>query len=369
MQTMHRVFFDDSARLSFLSDESVHLVVTSPPYPMIEMWDGAFSDRNPFIRDALSEQDGDAAFELMHEGLDRVWRELFRVLCRGGIACINIGDATRTMGDRFKLYPNHARILHACHNIGFEVLPCIIWRKTTNAPTKFMGSGMLPAGAYVTLEHEYILILRKGGKRSFITEEDKHRRRESAIFWEERNRWFSDIWDVKGVSQNIENASSRARSAAFPFELAYRLIQMYSVREDTVLDPFLGTGVTAVAAIASGRNSVGVEIDDKMEPLIRQNISSAKAIGNARIVQRIQEHADFISLYTGDKGHTKHQNSVYGFPVVTSQEREIRFYLVDFIAYSEESTKHAASYYPLENQLRLSTSMQSVISNAIPRSE
>ncbi len=347
---MHRIFFNDSACLSFLSDESVHLVVTSPPYPMIEMWDDAFSARSPVIRKALSDLDGATAFELMHEELDRVWSELHRVLCRGGIACINIGDATRTIRDRFRLYPNHARILHACQNIGFEVLPCIIWRKTTNAPTKFMGSGMLPAGAYVTLEHEYILILRKGGKRSFPTEEDKIRRRESAIFWEERNRWFSDIWDVKGVSQNIENASSRTRSAAFPFELAYRLVQMHSVQGDTVLDPFLGTGVTAVAAIASGRNSVGVEIDDNMEPLIRQNISSVKKIGNARIIQRIQEHVDFISRYACDKREVKYKNSVYGFPVVTSQERDIRFPIVHNIAYSSESEEYMTSYSPLENQ-------------------
>jgi DNA modification methylase len=369
MQTMHRIFFDDSARLSFLSDESVHLVVTSPPYPMIEMWDDMFSKMNPSIQDALLKRDGDNAFELMHLELDRVWRELHRVLCRGGIACINIGDATRTMGDRFRLYPNYARILHACHHIGFEVLPCIIWRKTANAPTKFMGSGMLPAGAYVTLEHEYIQILRKGGKRSFVSESDKRRRMESAIFWEERNRWFSDIWDFNGVSQNIENASSRTRSAAFPFELAYRLIQMNSVREDTVLDPFLGTGVTTVAAIASGRNSVGVEIDGALEPLIRKNISSAKTLANASIVQRIQEHADFIARYTLEKGEAKHKNSVYGFPVVTSQEREMKFHLVDSIEYSGEGAEYRARYTPLENPLRLSFPIQPVISDMIPLSE
>ena len=103
---------------------------------------------------------------------------------------------------------------------------------------------MYPGGAYVTLEHEYILILRKNGKRKFTTQPEKQNRRESAYFWEERNIWFSDIWDLKGIRQDIQQKDIRTRSAAFPFELAYRLINMYSVFGDTILDPFLGTGTT-----------------------------------------------------------------------------------------------------------------------------
>ena len=84
---------------------------------------------------------------------------------------------------------------------------------------------MLPAGAYVTLEHEYVLIFRKGAKREFKTEAEKKKRRESALFWEERNIWYSDVWtDIKGTEQALPNAVSRQRSAAFPFNLAYRLI-------------------------------------------------------------------------------------------------------------------------------------------------
>ena len=142
--------------------------------------------------------------------LTRVWREVHRVLADGGIACINIGDATRTLGDRFALYPNHARILVRLVELGFVPLPVILWRKQTNAPNKFMGSGMLPPGAYVTLEHEYILIVRKGGKRGFLSEEGKGLRRESAFFWEERNRWFSDVWsDLKGTVQGLSDRKVR----------------------------------------------------------------------------------------------------------------------------------------------------------------
>ena len=129
-------------------------------------------------------------------------------------------------------------------------------------PNKFMGSGMLPAGAYATLEHEYILILRKGNKREFKSKEDKLRRQQSAFFWEERNVWFSDIWeDLKGTKQNNIDKHIRERSGAYPFELPYRIINMFSLRGDTVLDPFLGTGTTTLACMATARNSIGYEVN------------------------------------------------------------------------------------------------------------
>ena len=105
----------------------------------------------------MDDGDGNSAFELMHRLFHNMWGEVFRVLKYGGIACINIGDATRTIHKHFRLYLNHARILSKCIELGFSNLPNIIWRKQTNAPNKFMGSGMLPPGAYVTLEHEYVL--------------------------------------------------------------------------------------------------------------------------------------------------------------------------------------------------------------------
>ena len=225
---------------------------------MIEMWDDLFCARDPAVRAALDCGDGLRAFNLMHCDLDRAWLEIGRVLIDGGWVCVNVGDATRTIDGRFRLYPNHARVISACTSLGFDILPAVVWRKQTNAPNKFMGSGMLPAGAYVTLEHEYILLMRKGAKREFSAADKKRLRRQSAYFWEERNRWFSDIWDFKGTRQDLSTSGSRERSAAFPFELPYRLINMYSLRGDTVLDPFAGTGVTTLAAMASGRDSVGV---------------------------------------------------------------------------------------------------------------
>ena len=324
MKTIHKIFFQDARDLKEIASESVDLVVTSPPYPMIDMWDNMFGDQNPEIQRALEHGDGKQAYELMHEILNPVWDELFRVLKNGRFACINIGDATRKVKNDFCLYPNHARILNYLLAIGFSALPDILWRKQTNAPNKFMGSGMLPAGAYVTLEHEYILIVRKGPKREFRTEDEKRNRRESALFWEERNSWYSDIWtDIKGTRQKLFNAMSRWRSAAFPFDLAYRLINMYSVKGDVVLDPFLGTGTTVAAAMTSGRNSIGVEIDKSFQQAICPITRYIIDFSNDYLHHRLISHLEFVKNRVQSSGPLKYTNRHYDCPVVTSQEQFI----------------------------------------------
>lgn len=324
MKTIHQIFYRDARNLKNIPSESVDLVVTSPPYPMIGMWDDVFGSQNAEIEKALETGDGKLAHELMHKILDPVWDEMFRVLKDGRFACINIGDATRKVNGDFCLYPNHARILSYLLNIGFSALPDILWRKQTNAPNKFMGSGMLPAGAYVTLEHEYILILRKGPKREFKTECEKQNRRESALFWEERNIWYSDVWmDIKGTGQRLSDELSRLRSAAFPYDLAYRLVNMYSVKGDVILDPFFGTGTTIAAAMTSGRNSVGVEIDKSFQsticPLARQIVD----FSNDYLLDRLRRHFEFVEERIQTSGPLKYTNRYYRCPVVTSQEQSI----------------------------------------------
>ena len=324
MKTIHKILFQDARDLKEIPSDSVDLVVTSPPYPMIDMWDDMFGNQNPEIQNALEYSDGRRAYELMHEILDSVWDELFRILKVGRFACINIGDATRKIKDDFCLYPNHARILNYLLTIGFSALPDILWRKQTNAPNKFMGSGMLPAGAYVTLEHEYILIVRKGSKREFKTEDERKNRRESALFWEERNIWYSDVWtDIKGTEQKLSSAVSRLRSAAFPFDLAYRLINMYSVKGDVVLDPFLGTGTTLAAAMTSKRNSVGVEIDNSFQQALCSIEHHIINFSNDYLHNRLIRHCEFIEDRVQNSGPLKYTNKHYGCPVVTSQEQSI----------------------------------------------
>lgn len=324
MKTKHQIIFRNSNRMSIVESDSVDLVVTSPPYPMIEMWDEIFVHQNSKIGDALMSGQGSKACELMHKELDAVWDEVFRILASGGIACINIGDATREIAGNFGLYTNHTRISTYMQSLGFSSLPGILWRKQTNAPKKFMGSGTLAPGAYVTLEHEFILIFRKGPKREFIDSHQKSLRRESAFFWEERNNWFSDIWfDLKGTAQNLNNDKMRLRSAAFPFELPYRLINMFSIKGDLVVDPFLGMGTTMFAAIAAGRNSIGYEIDGNFEELILSKIEMALASSNHRIRERLNKHLEFVRERVKTKGLFKYLNTYYRFPVMTKQEMDL----------------------------------------------
>lgn len=333
-KTSHKILYSNANNLSGLEDGSVSLVVTSPPYPMIEMWDESFSMQDEAIANALQEDKAEEAFELMHQALDAVWKECYRVLHDGGVACINIGDATRTIAKQFRLFPNHARIVSAFLDLGFSNLPNIIWRKQTNAPNKFMGSGMLPPGAYVTLEHEFILVFRKGNKRHFPAR-DKDNRRESAYFWEERNQWFSDLWDLKGTAQVLSENGARDRSGAYPFELPYRLINMFSVKGDTVLDPFVGTGTTTLAAMASGRNSVGCELEMEFAPIIETTLlakSNYKLVNN-RIRKRLLDHQTFINKRLEEKGleSVKHFNEWFEFPVMTRQEKELKLQFVESI--------------------------------------
>ena len=349
MQTTYKYYICNAVKMAALADRSVNLVVTSPPYPMIDMWDEIFCRQNVKIEKALKKSNGNLAFELMHQVLDRVWEEVFRVLSPGGFACINIGDATRTLGDNFALYPNHARILNATQALGFTALPCILWRKQTNAPNKFMGSGMLPAGAYVTLEHEYILILRKGGKREFTSPAAKENRRQSALFWEERNQWFSDIWmDLKGARQVMGKQKNRKRSGAFPFELAYRLINMYSVKQDLVLDPFLGTGTTMLAAMAAGRNGAGYEIDTSLLENFYDKCNDSLGHFSSAIQHRMDLHNEFVHQRLEAGKPIKHENTHYGFPVVTRQEKELVFSIP--VSVEQQGDEHMVVHYDTPSQ-------------------
>ncbi len=282
IKTTHRIIFGDSKKMEEIDDESVHLVVTSPPYPMIKIWDNLFRSVDERIdslwRDLESEKDDkkikkitDEIYDLMHEYLYPVWQEIYRVLVPSGIACINIGDATRTLKGVFRLFPNHVRITEYFEKIGFVTLPYVLWKKPTNKPNAFLGSGFLPPNAYVTLDVEFILIFRKGKPREFQPKDPL--RYASAYTKKERDRWFSQIWeDIKGEKQTVPQIERR--TAAFPEEIPRRLIRMFSIIGDTVLDPFLGTGTTIKAAIDLKRNSVGYEIDRTLEPVIKRKIGT-----------------------------------------------------------------------------------------------
>ncbi|WP_394327953.1 DNA-methyltransferase [Halogranum amylolyticum] len=327
MHTNHVLRAADATDMSHVADESVDLVITSPPYPMIEMWDELFTARDPAIADALADGDGDAAFERMHAQLDDVWDEVARVLAPGGIVCVNVGDAVRSFDDGFRQFPNHARVIEAFDDRGLRSLPDILWRKPTNRLTKFMGSGMLPPSAYVTLEHEYVLVFRKGEARDFPPSDPE--RYASAFFWEERNEWFSDLWSFTGTDQTMEATATddRERSAAFPLELPLRLVRMYSTYGDTVLDPFAGTGTTTLAAMHAGRDSVGYELDADLVEGFDERTTDLPTRSRRRTRQRLERHRSFVADRDPD-----YEAVHYDVPVVTQQERQIRLYAVTDVA-------------------------------------
>ena len=321
----HTIIPAEAGELVNTPAESASLVVTSPPYPMIEMWDESFTAQNGNVGLLLESGDGDGAFEEMHLLLDEVWRTAGDLLVPGGFFCVNVGDALRTLNGVFRLYSNAARITRTFRSMGFHPLPGVVWRKSTNAPNKFMGSGMLPGGAYITLEHEHILVFRKGPKRVFDKKEGEVRRR-SAYFWEERNQWFSDLWEFSGSRQLMKKSSTRERSAAFPLELAYRLICMYSLQGELVVDPFLGTGTTSFAAAAAGRSFRGTEIDTALAETVPRELEQRFCPGGEGLdinTRRLDAHKSFIEEYRNRKGEPRYLSRCYGFPVITAQEQEL----------------------------------------------
>ncbi len=256
--TRHHLIVGNSRKMSEVADNSVQLVVTSPPYPMIELWDDLF------------QQQGCQSFSEMHNLLAEVWKECHRVLVDGGIACINIGDALRKDNGGLRLFPNHSRITEHCENIGFTSLPFILWKKPTTRPNAFLGSGFLPPNAYVTQDCEFILIFRKGPPRSFPPKD--FTRYASQYTKAERDAWFTQIWNVPGARQ--ETSALERRNAAFPEEISRRLIRMFSIIGETVVDPFLGTGTTMKVAKELYRSSVGYEIDSRLVPTITERLES-----------------------------------------------------------------------------------------------
>jgi len=317
MKTTHSFIIGDSRQvLQDVERHSVDLVVTSPPYPMIEMWDECFEAMEPKIAEAGYNE----AFHLMHNQLERVWASLFNILKPGGIVCINMGNAyvsTKNWDIDFRVAQNKEETVSRMSKLNFRYLPSVKWRKQTNSPNSFLGSGMMPPNAYVKGETEDILIFKKPGSSSLSAQN----RRRSAYFFEERNKWFSDLWtDVKGVSQEIE-ADIRDRSGAFPIEIPWRLINMYSTYGDTVLDPFAGVGTTSVASLASGRNSISIDLSEEFaefweERLIEESVERSFQI----ISNRYSSHMDWVS----DQPNVNVENNHHGFPVKTEQEKNIQ---------------------------------------------
>ena len=247
-----RILEGDARALAGIDARSVHLIVTSPPYPMVAQWDDQFARL------------GAEGFEAQHRLLAGAWRACQRVLVPGGLLAVNIGDALRTVDGEFRLWPNHAEVIRNCRELGFTSLPYVLWKKPTNRPNAFLGSGFVPPNAYVTLDCEFVLLFRNGRLRRLSPGDPV--RSASRLSKTERDRWFSQIWEIRGVRQG---AADR-RTGAFPPEIPERLIRMFSLVGETVLDPFAGTGTTLWAAHRLGRDAIGVELEPERAERLRR---------------------------------------------------------------------------------------------------
>ncbi len=259
--TVHRVILGDARRMSLVEDQSVHLIVTSPPYWTLQTYPP---------RDGQLGQVADYATFL--QSLDEVWRECYRVLVPGGRMCVVVGDVnlSRRRAGRHQVIPVHADIAVRCRAIGFDYLAPIFWYKIANMRTEmdrpgswFLGKPFEPNGI-IKNDVEYILLFRKGGEYRHPTEEQRAR---SRLPKELYLKWFRQIWD------DISGQPRDSHPAPFPEEVPYRLIRMFSFVGDVVLDPFLGTGTTTVAAIRAGRSSVGYEIEPTYVDLVKRRLA------------------------------------------------------------------------------------------------
>jgi len=256
MKTIHKIINGDSRQMSELRDKSVHLVITSPPYWQLKDYG---TDNQIGFNDS---------YENYINNLNLVWSECFRVLHDGCRLCINIGDqfARSVYYGRYKVIPIHSEIIRFCETVGFDFMGQIIWQKQTTMNTSgggaVMGSFPHPRNGIVKLDFEYVLLFKKQGNAPKPTAEQKAN---SAMTNEEWNTYFNGHWYFNGAKQD-------KHLAMFPEELPRRLIKMFSFPNEIVLDPFLGSGTTSLAAKNLNRNSVGYEINAEFIPIIKEKV-------------------------------------------------------------------------------------------------
>jgi len=256
IKTNHKIIRGDSRQMKELSDNFVHLVITSPPYWQLKDYG---TDNQIGYNDS---------YENYINNLNLVWRECYRVLRNGCRLCINIGDqfARSVYYGRYKIIPIRTEIIKFCETIGFDYMGAIIWQKSTTMNTSggatIMGSFPYPRNGIIKLDYEFILLFKKNGIPEKI---DQNLKELSKLTKEEWNTYFQGHWNFNGVRQD-------GHIAMFPEELPKRLIKMFSFVGDTVLDPFAGSGTTSLAAKNLSRNSVGYEINPKFISIIKQKL-------------------------------------------------------------------------------------------------
>ncbi len=254
--TKHKIIIGDSREMSAVTDGEVQLIITSPPYWQLKDYG---DDKQIGFNDT---------YEEYINNLNVVWQECHRVLEGGCRLCINIGDqfARSVYYGRYKVIPIRTEIIRFCETIGFDYMGAIIWQKVTTCNTtggaSIMGSFPYPRNGILKLDYEFILIFKKHGDTKPVSKDIKE---ESKMTIDEWNEFFSGHWNFSGEKQD-------KHIAMFPVELPRRLIKMFSFVGDTVLDPFLGSGTTTLAAKNLERNSIGYEVNAEYLPVIKDKI-------------------------------------------------------------------------------------------------
>lgn len=256
IQTSHYLINGDARNLRFIKTQSVHLVITSPPYWKLKKYND-----NPLQLGHIQD------YEKFLQELSKVWSEVNRILMPGGRLVCVVGDVclSRKENGRHVVMPLHADIQVICRKIGLDNLNPIIWHKISNAKfeantsAKFLGKPYEP-NAIIKNDVEYILMQRKPGGYRKPTEKQ---RQLSKISKKNFDSWFKQIWNITGES-------TRFHPAPYPIELANRLVRMFSFVGDIVVDPFCGSGTSMLAALSSGRHSIGVEIDKEYCQMIKK---------------------------------------------------------------------------------------------------
>ena len=265
MEKTHKLIQGDSRNLSLIKDRSVHLIITSPPYWQLKDYGN----------------DGQIGFHDSYESyinnLNAVWTECYRVLHDGCRLCINIGDqfARSVYYGRYKVIPIRTEIIRFCEMLGMDYMGAVIWQKQTTMNTTgggaVMGSFPYPRNGILKIDYEFILIFKKQGKAPVPTVEQK---KLSEMTKEEWNAYFASHWNFGGAKQD-------GHIAVFPEELPRRLIKMFSFAGETIFDPFMGSGTTALAARNLQRNSIGYEINPDFKLYYEQKVVSSLSFNGA----------------------------------------------------------------------------------------
>jgi len=329
----HKIIIGDSRKMNQVEDESIHLIITSPPYWQLKDY-GA--------KQQIGYND---SYEDYINNLNLVWNQCHRVLHKGCRLCVNIGDqfARSVYYGRYKIIPIRTEIIKFCETIGFDYMGAIIWQKVTTCNTTggatVMGSFPYPRNGIIKLDYEFILIFKKLGKPPKASKEVKEKSKLSQKQW---NEYFYGHWNFSGEKQD-------KHIAPFPEELPKRLIKMFSFVGDTILDPFLGSGTTSVAALNLARNSIGCEINEDylatIEKRLKKNIGIFEKDNTIEVIKQQSQIADYKKEI---------QKLPYIFKDPVAFERKIDPKLLRFGSQIDGKEQNTQEYYRVKKVISLS---------------